>query len=527
MQSVRLPVCAACGEAAELLVLPRAHRPFTQRLGGLWRRPLQGEGRLELAALGLVTWALSRLGLYGALFAQALLWSYVFARMQGGARGRDDTGTPPDFGRAGLYGAGLRGLLASCVLWLPAALYAGLGPFADAPWHADRRAEAPAAARVGVAPAQGAPEHAVEGATEGAVEGAVSELLATPDSLAARGVGELDLARAKLEGPRGLEALHAAKARPGLSVTRALRDPTVWGLLLLGLLWAPAALVAAATAAVPWRILNPLAPVAMLRRVPRASLTASALLLGLALAQGLALLLARRLQSSPLPLLPGLVGSALVAYVPLVAGHAMGRFLYVHGAELGSLPRDEGFEPALPGVEPRAADPGPPAATAPHRSHAPLELEEAPPPPPAPVRVQRTVLDPAALPPQTAPEEDALARAIAVRDAARVVALYREELAAGLARLDAASHLAVGLAAASLGEDRLAASALQHACAAAPRDAPVAPRAHVLLGRILAERLGDAVGARRVYAQVVQRYPGTEAARFAASQLGAGGLGGD
>jgi TolA-binding protein len=53
-----------------------------------------------------------------------------------------------------------------------------------------------------------------------------------------------------------------------------------------------------------------------------------------------------------------------------------------------------------------------------------------------------------------------------------------------------------------------------------PEDADT-PRVWALLGRIYADRLGDRATATRVYQHVVEGYPGTEAAAFAAAQLAA------
>ena len=80
------------------------------------------------------------------------------------------------------------------------------------------------------------------------------------------------------------------------------------------------------------------------------------------------------------------------------------------------------------------------------------------------------------------------------------------------------SHLAVGQAAAGRGDFACAVRALKAAASIAP-DAPDAPRACVILARLYAERLGDAASAERLYRFVVQRYPDTDAARFARQRL--------
>jgi TolA-binding protein len=50
-------------------------------------------------------------------------------------------------------------------------------------------------------------------------------------------------------------------------------------------------------------------------------------------------------------------------------------------------------------------------------------------------------------------------------------------------------------------------------------DTPTAPRALVLMARVLGERLSEPGRASEVYRYVVHRYPDTDASRFAAARL--------
>jgi TolA-binding protein len=79
-------------------------------------------------------------------------------------------------------------------------------------------------------------------------------------------------------------------------------------------------------------------------------------------------------------------------------------------------------------------------------------------------------------------------------------------------------HLFVGQASAAQGDNALAVRALESAADAAPDD-PLAPRALVLLARVLGERMQEQTRAEDVYRYIVDRYPDTEASRFAQGRL--------
>ena len=79
----------------------------------------------------------------------------------------------------------------------------------------------------------------------------------------------------------------------------------------------------------------------------------------------------------------------------------------------------------------------------------------------------------------------------------------------------------ITLAQAAAARDQLRTAAdLLEALISRPDDDAV-PRGQVILARLLGERLGQAERARRLYEDVVARFPGTAAAMFAQAQLGA------
>jgi serine/threonine-protein kinase len=121
--------------------------------------------------------------------------------------------------------------------------------------------------------------------------------------------------------------------------------------------------------------------------------------------------------------------------------------------------------------------------------------------------------------PTPAQQLSELSAAVEARDVPRAIELYTH-LQLPVKRIPAACHLFVGQAASSREQYALAIQALEAAADAEP-DGPLAPRALVLMARVLGERLGDTARAQQAYQYVLSRYPGTDAARFAQGQLSA------
>ncbi|MFY2562011.1 tetratricopeptide repeat protein, partial [Corallococcus terminator] len=108
----------------------------------------------------------------------------------------------------------------------------------------------------------------------------------------------------------------------------------------------------------------------------------------------------------------------------------------------------------------------------------------------------------------------ALASAVGGRDVPRALELYAELEQLPSSRVPAEHHLFIGQAAAVEGNFPLAVTALERAADVAP-DSPTAPRALVMLARVLGERMNEPARAEEVYRYVLHRYPDTSAARYA------------
>lgn len=273
-----------------------------------------------------------------------------------------------------------------------------------------------------------------------------------------------------------------------------LTSPVLWAFLVLGAVWLPLALTLAACGGSLATPLNPLAALVAAQRLGRDLwVTVGAFLLGLvplALASWVGDLVARL----PVLVLAGWLAEALTLLVPLTLAHVVGLLLHVRGDAIGYGVEADSWVPVLPGVAPRGVRPrsGPLAAAAPG--------PEAP----------------AAAP---AEASHALAAAVEARDVPTALALYAQVRGTpALKGVAPGTHLFVGQAAASCADYALAVEALERAADVAP-DAPSAPRALVLMARVLGERLGEPSRAQEVYRYVVHRYPDTDASRFAAGRL--------
>lgn len=288
-----------------------------------------------------------------------------------------------------------------------------------------------------------------------------------------------------------------------------LADALFWVVVLISALYAPMALMIAATGESTLSLLNPFKVIGISMRLGPAYLTVAAWMVPLAMLHGVLMTVDAMVSSLNIPLLASVLGEAISLYVPFVMARMIGLLLYVHGDRVGYGIDSEFYEPALPGVKPRGkkrAARGPaqeqPQASQPAPRPRFIELE----PEPAP--------RPAAMP---EPLEVQVVKAVETNALDQALELYRR-LPENLASLPAASHVAVGQKAAAVGDFPLAVRALKQVAQLAPGD-PLAPRACVILARLYGERLGDAASAQKLYRHVVGRYPGTDAARFAQARL--------
>jgi tetratricopeptide (TPR) repeat protein len=271
--------------------------------------------------------------------------------------------------------------------------------------------------------------------------------------------------------------LHAVPGEP------LLEDPIAWLLGLAGLAYLPMALMLAAAGIDLLDLFNPVKAVRAMRRLGRDYLVA----LGALLTLGLVFLVVRvftsGLRAANILVLSSWLSVSLECLVAFVMARVLGLLLYTRGDALGYGDPGDYLTPLLdaaPSTSLRAQD------------------AQLPPPPPG-ARLQE------------------LARAVQARDVLEALSLYAA-LELPKAAIAPELHLFVGQAAATYEDYALAVRALESAADVAPDD-PIAPRALVLLARVLGERMREPARARDVYQYIVDRYPDTEASRFARARL--------
>jgi tetratricopeptide (TPR) repeat protein len=274
-------------------------------------------------------------------------------------------------------------------------------------------------------------------------------------------------------------------------------------------------------------VLNPVAVVGHMLRVPGEYVVLVAVSALLAFAQGVVGVVAGAVGRTGIPFFSGWIATTLMLYVPFVWARAMGLLLFVRGDRLGYGRAEDYLEPALGDTRPRGGevDIGPDAAKAKtgdtdstaSRAAGSPDAERSVSPVFAPAamgalaEVESAPQDPAAW---AAAIEHALGRG----DMPAAVEAYRKTPEGVAVPVPPHDLLEIGRAAASQGDYPLAARALRAAGESDPAD-PAAPRALVVLARVYAERLNDAAAALEVYRAVVARYPNTEAARYAQARL--------
>jgi len=178
------------------------------------------------------------------------------------------------------------------------------------------------------------------------------------------------------------------------------RDPNVWLLALLGALYAPMALIAAATDLGFGHLLNPIFIFQSIYRMGRDYLLAVLAIAGVLLVGGgLAALLGAALAALPVPFVGRWISAAVGLYPPFVAAGIMGLLLHVHGEVLDWGRAEDYATPLLPGVAPRGQlRPKPePAPAAPARPALAV---------PSAVGVPELLIEPLALSPHLARRSD-------------------------------------------------------------------------------------------------------------------------
>jgi tetratricopeptide (TPR) repeat protein len=433
--------CELCQGRVLPILVHRSRIPLATRLRGVWRYPFTQNGLIVLTALSamlafcrfLAAETFLLLKWLPALFGIGFFWSAFFHAIRSTARG-DKELDAPEF--SDLYNdcvaPALRGLVGTSLLWLPGSIYL----FSSKDWG---RQEA-------------------------------RRLLDTPE-------------------------FYVSGLMPQLDWSQALTDPILWLLVLAGAAYLPMVLLAAAAGHNVVKMLNPVAVIGNARRLGRDFTVAMGALAVLAVALGVARLVAAGILWLGVPLLSSLAAELVTCFVPFMMARVLGLVLYNRGDVLEYGDPSDYLEPVLGAVRPRAEPPplrGLPAAPEPDPTIVPVPITE-------------TLA--------------ALAQAVEARDTGKALSLYSElKEPRFLKQVDPAHHLFVGQGATAQGQYELAVKALESAADVAP-DGPAASRALVLLARVYAERLQEPERAQSIYRYVVHRYPNTDASRFAQAHL--------
>ncbi|PTL77509.1 DUF4013 domain-containing protein [Vitiosangium sp. GDMCC 1.1324] len=275
-----------------------------------------------------------------------------------------------------------------------------------------------------------------------------------------------------------------------------LGDPLAWLLGLASLAYLPMALMMAVTSNSLLDIFNPLKAVHGMRRMGKDYALALGALLTLGLVYSVVHLVSSSLREVAFDVVVSRwLAQVLECLVFFVMARVLGLLLYTRGDALGYGAPGEYFTPVLPDAAPSTSLRVDPQAREPAMEDA--AAANAPTPE---ARVQ------------------ALSAAVQARDIPQALALYSELGFLPKSAIGPAVHLFVGQAAAAQGDYALAVRALESAADVAPDD-PLAPKALVLLARVLGERMQEAARALDVYRYIVDRYPDTDASRFAQARL--------
>jgi hypothetical protein len=439
MHTVDLLTCLSCqGEASPLLVHRSQSFPLAEQLRHAWRFPFSRPNLVYvvllaalLALFGFMTdLSFMLLAWMPALLRAGLFWACFFAIIRTSARGEREIQTPDvTHPFASIVLPGLRGLVATGVVWAPALVY--LIVIRD--WN---------------------------------LFGQLNELLLDP-------------------------MFYIAHTLPTLPENHLRTDPFFWLITLGGLFFLPLVLMLAAGGSSLLEMLHPRQWVQGIRRLGNDyALTLAALLV-----LGAVLLATRALGAELLALriflLSRWLADLLDTLVLFTMAHVLGLLLYTRGDALGyGLPADY----LLPVAQ---------APTTDMRRHLPV-----------PAVLEQLQAEAPGAP---APQLQELTAAVEARDVARALTLY-PALPLAATDIPPALHLFVGQAAATQGDYALSVRALEAAADVAP-DEPTAPRALVLLARVLGERMQEATRAQDVYRYIVERYPESEASRFARTRL--------
>jgi hypothetical protein len=299
----------------------------------------------------------------------------------------------------------------------------------------------------------------------------------------------------------------------GVDVAGGVRDPVLWLFLVAGIVYAPAAVMHAATGGRTLEMLNPLWVGSFVVRLGADYALAVLAIVGLGVADLLLTLAGLAVRATPVPFLSRAGAEVVGLLAPAAMARVVGLLLYVRGDDLGYGVPEDYEEPLVPDATPLGSEPV--LATV------AVSPEPAAPPPAAAAaaataaRVQ-AILSPQPASPPAPPAPGDVAALVAASDLVGALAAFRAHPGPPES-IPPRALFAVAKAASDAGEHLVAARALY--AAARGDDASVAPSALLVLARVYERRLGRAAHARQVLEHLVSRWPDSDAARHARAAL--------
>lgn len=302
-----------------------------------------------------------------------------------------------------------------------------------------------------------------------------------------------------------------------------LLDPGLYGVVALGLLYLPVAIIAAAVSNSALAALNPLITVRVILRFPGQYLLTAALWYVLAGVQALWALGLQALVagSTVVWLLSGLFVEGAGLIFPALQALILGRFIYQNAHDFGILLRGQDVEPLLPGVAPRGAPLLETQSKRASRVPEALEIEGWTPEGSSP---DRGTFEHGALlrfgEEATRAGDEALAAALAAHDAEAVLRLAETGQISAAPQLPAGAELELAIILERAGRYDAAAEACRRG-AQAGAGTPDGARALFMQGRLHLERRRDPAAARAAWSALVAEYPGEPLADEARTRLAA------
>lgn len=332
----------------------------------------------------------------------------------------------------------------------------------------------------------------------------------------------------------------------GILTYEGYKDPVVWGLGIVGAVYAPMALLAGATDLGFAYVLNPIHIFSFIKRMGRDYFIAVfAVAVVLVFGQMVDHLLGLVLAHVNVPFIPRLVESTVSLYAPFVAARVLGLLLFVHGEALDWGSSSDYQVPVLPGVRPRGVLPPKSEARERNRDvpsavggreagrNAPESVPFFDPQVGAPdgadadgpsLQLARDPVGVSPVPAAASPVGggDSIApllRAVAGDDLQEALRIYRE-MSGEDSAIPPLVHMQIGKAAAKARDWEVAAHAFKHVASGRSEHAGVGL---VSLAQVIGDGQRDFAWAKKLYHQAIERFPQSEVAAFAKNRLTAMG----